>query len=71
MMSSSGTIDLPPDVLAKLHLQSGSRFTVTVEAGKVILQPIPTYTLDELRDLMASDMDVVAAIHEERRQDKW
>ena len=68
--NSGGTIALPSKVQAELGLRDGTRFTVTVEDGKVILQPRPVLTLKELQDLLASDEDVVAALLEDRRREK-
>lgn len=70
MMDARGTLTLPAEAQEALGLQDGARFIVTVEDGRLLLQPLLASSLEELRGIFASDRDLVAELQEERRQDK-
>ena len=75
-LGSNKAVLLPDEVLAPLGLQEGSRITLILTDGEIILrpvhslqhdQPLLTNSIDGLCGLFASDRDLVAEHQQERR----
>jgi antitoxin component of MazEF toxin-antitoxin module len=65
------TLSLPVEAITELGLRTGSRLAVTLKDGVIVLQPLLADSLAELRGIFSSDIDLVAELQQERRQDKW
>jgi antitoxin component of MazEF toxin-antitoxin module len=70
-MESPSNLPLPPEAVTALGLHTGSRVAVTIQNGRIVLQPLLADTLDDLYGIFYSDIDLVAELQQERRQDKW
>jgi AbrB family looped-hinge helix DNA binding protein len=66
-VSSKGQIAIPKSIRDALNLAAGSELTVVLRGHEIILSKEPGWKL--LRG-MARDLDVTAALMEERQKDK-
>ena len=42
-------ITLPKEIVKELNLQEGDKFDITVEDGKILLEPVAIYPLDYIK----------------------
>ena len=70
-LDSTKVIPIPPETASEAGLKVGSRLAITVKDGGILLQPLLADDLDQLCGIFSSDVDLVAELQQERRQDKW
>ena len=67
-LSSKGQLVIPKPVRESLGLESGAQFHVTLQAGKIILEPVGPSTAETLYGKYA-DADLLADLEEEHREE--
>ena len=67
-LSSKGQLVIPQPIRKALGLHSGTQFSVRVDEGKVILEPVGASPADALYGKYA-DVDFLTQLEEEHRQE--
>ncbi len=71
ILNSNGSFPLPQEAQSSLGLHAGSRLAVSIEDGRIVLQPVPADDLDELCGIFSSTPGLADDLKEWRGQDKW
>ena len=71
VLSSPETLPLSAEAQAALGLHAGSRISVTIEQGRVILQPLEEDDLDQLAGSLSSSPGMTEELQQDRRLEKW
>jgi hypothetical protein len=71
IIDSPDTLRLSEEAQAALRLHPGSRISITIEEGKVTLQPAEEDDLDDLAGSLASSHSMADELQADRRLDKW
>ena len=70
-LSESGTVALPEDAMQAVGLHPGSRVRLSVENGRIILQPFEEDDLDSLAGSLPALRGAVEELSLERSQHRW
>jgi AbrB family looped-hinge helix DNA binding protein len=70
-VSTKGQMIIPAEMRAKLDIKPGTRISVSIEDGKLILQPIAANPLDVLQGMFKGGPSMFDEMQKERRSDKW
>jgi bifunctional DNA-binding transcriptional regulator/antitoxin component of YhaV-PrlF toxin-antitoxin module len=68
-LTSPETMPLSPEAQSALGLRAGSRIAVTIEQGRVILQPLEEDDLDQLAGSLSSTPSMADELQQERAQE--
>jgi hypothetical protein len=71
ILDSPETLPLSAEAQSALGLHAGSRISVTIEQGRVILQPLEEDDLDQLAGSLSSSPGMAEELQQDRRQEKW
>ncbi len=71
ILSPNGTLPLPPETQASLGLHAGSRLVISIENGRIVLEPLQTDDLRELRGMFSSTPGLEDDLRKWRDKDKW
>jgi len=69
-LESTGSVPLPPEAVNAFGLRAGSKLTVTLKDGGILLQPILTDDLDELCGIFASSPGLEDDLFQMRREEE-
>ena len=70
-VSTKGQLVIPADIRTELGIDSGTRVTLSVEAGRIILQPVSPALVDRLQGILSSKPGLAEDLQKERRNEKW
>jgi len=73
IISTKGQLVIPADIREALGIGPGTKVVLTVEGGRIILQPVTVRLVDELRGIFAGGPSMSDELHAERRAEdkKW
>ncbi len=71
VLASPESLPLTVEAQAALGLHAGSRIAVTIEQGRVILQPLEEDDLEQLAGSLSSSPGMADELQQDRRQEKW
>ncbi|WP_213806981.1 AbrB/MazE/SpoVT family DNA-binding domain-containing protein [Granulicella sp. dw_53] len=71
ILSQTGDLPLPAEAQTTLGLHPGSRLAVSVEDGRIVLQPVSMDDLDELCGIFSTNPGSSEELQQERRKDRW
>lgn len=71
VLNAQGDLPLTPELREALGLHAGSPIKITVDAGHLLVEPLPVRTLEELHGMFASTPGLVEEVIEERHRSKW
>jgi hypothetical protein len=71
ILDSPETLPLSAEAQSALGLRAGSRISVTIEQGRVILQPLEEDDLDQLAGSLSSSPGMAEELQQDRRREKW
>ncbi len=80
ILNSNGTLSLSPEMQNSLGADAGSRLAVSIEEGRITLQPVATDLVKQLRGILRSSPGSTEELINDRRaeeqqaqrkQDRW
>jgi len=71
ILASPENLPLSAEAQSALGVRAGSRIAVTIEQGRVVLQPLEEDDLEQLAGSLASSISMSDELQQDRRQEKW
>ena len=71
IVESPDTLRLSQEAQSALRLRAGSRISMTIEEGRVILEPLDEDDLNQLAGSLSSSASMADELQQDRRQEKW
>jgi hypothetical protein len=71
ILATPETLPLSAEAQSALGVHAGSRIAVTIEQGRVTLQPLEEDDLEQLAGSLPSSPSMADELQQERRQEKW
>jgi AbrB family looped-hinge helix DNA binding protein len=72
-LSTKGQLVIPAEVRASLGLTAGTRFAISVDGNRLVLQPITERLVDEMMGMFAGGPSMADELQADRRAEdkKW
>jgi hypothetical protein len=71
VLASPEVLPLSAEAQSALGLHAGSRISVTIEQGRVTLQPLEEDDLEQLAGSLSSSPGMAEELQQDRRLEKW
>jgi len=71
ILATPETLPLSAEAQSALGVHAGSRIAVTIEQGRVTLQPLEEDDLEQLAGSLSSSPSMADELQQDRRQEKW
>ncbi|HEY0795917.1 MAG TPA: AbrB/MazE/SpoVT family DNA-binding domain-containing protein [Acidisarcina sp.] len=69
-VSTKGQLVIPSEMRASLDIKPGSRIAISLDYGRIILQPVSERLVDETRGMLKGKPSLAAELQKQRRADK-
>jgi len=70
-VSTKGQVVIPAEIRESAGIGPGTRIAVTLQNGRIVLEPVSEKLVDQTRGLLAGGPSLTAALKTERGKDKW
>jgi hypothetical protein len=71
ILTSPELLPLSVEAQSALGVHAGSRIAVSIEQGRVILQPVEEDDLKQLAGSLSSPISMADELQQDRRQEQW
>ena len=70
-LSTKGQLVIPSEMRARLEIRPGTRISLSLEGGRIILQPVSDQLVDETQGIFKGGPSMADELQKERRSESW